>query len=171
MIRPAPASRFGGVDRLKDMHETTYISPLGPLRLRADDDALLELTFGTAARDDDSPVLAATRAQLDEYFAGTRRTFDLPLRLEGSPWEQRVWAELRAIPYGETTSYGAIATTLGAPGSARAVGAANGRNPISIIVPCHRVIGASGALTGYAWGVENKSALLDLERGVLPLVA
>jgi methylated-DNA-[protein]-cysteine S-methyltransferase len=153
------------------MYETTYTSPLGPLRLRADEEALLELTFGTAARDDDAPVLAAACTQLDEYFAGTRTAFDVPLRLAGSPWEQRVWAELRAIPYGETTTYGAIAATLGAPGSARAVGAANGRNPISIIVPCHRVIGSSGALTGYAWGVGNKSALLDLERGVLPLTA
>ena len=153
------------------MHETTYTSPLGPLHLRADDDALRALTFGAAPRDDDSPILAATRAQLDEYFASERTAFDLPLRLEGSPWEQRVWAELQTIGYGETTSYGAIAARLGAPGSARAVGSANGRNPISIIVPCHRVIGASGALTGYAWGVAHKAALLDLERGVPALFA
>jgi methylated-DNA-[protein]-cysteine S-methyltransferase len=153
------------------MHETTYISPLGPIRLRADDDALLELTFGEAGRDDDSPILAATRAQLDEYFAGTRTAFDLPLRLEGTPWEQRVWAELLEIGYGETASYGQLAAKLGVPNAARAVGSANGRNPISIVVPCHRVIGARGALTGYAWGVERKSALLDLERGALPLIA
>jgi methylated-DNA-[protein]-cysteine S-methyltransferase len=148
----------------------TYTSPLGPIRLRADDDALLELTFGEGAPGgSESPILAAACAQLDEYFAGTRTTFDLPLRLEGTPWEQRVWAELRAIGYGETASYGELAVKLGAPGAARAVGAANGRNPISIVVPCHRVIGARGALTGYAWGVERKSALLDLERGALPL--
>jgi methylated-DNA-[protein]-cysteine S-methyltransferase len=153
------------------MHETTYISPLGPIRLRADDHALLELTFGESERRDDSSVLAATCAQLDEYFAGTRTTFDLPLRLEGTPWEQRVWAELVKIGYGETASYGELAVKLGAPGAARAVGSANGRNPISIVVPCHRVIGARGALTGYAWGVERKSALLDLERGALPLLA
>ena len=151
------------------MHETTYTSPLGPIRLVADESALLELTFGEASRDDDSPVLAATREQLDEYFAGARTTFDVPLRMEGTPWERRVWDVLLEIPYGKTTSYGAIAARLGAPGSARAVGAANGRNPISIIVPCHRVIGASGALTGYGWGLERKSALLDLERGALPL--
>jgi methylated-DNA-[protein]-cysteine S-methyltransferase len=153
------------------MHETTYISPFGPIRLRADDDALLQLTFGEAAHSDDSPVLAAACAQLDEYFAGTRTRFDLPLRLEGTPWEQRVWALLQEIAYGETASYGELAAKLGAPGAARAVGAANGRNPISIVVPCHRVIGARGALTGYAWGVERKSALLDLERGALPLLA
>jgi methylated-DNA-[protein]-cysteine S-methyltransferase len=153
------------------MHETTYHSPLGPLRLLADDDALVALTFGPGEERGDSPILAATCAQLDEYFAGTRTAFDLPLRLEGTPWEQRVWAQLQAIEYGETTSYGAIADRLEAPGSARAVGAANGRNPISIIVPCHRVIGASGALTGYAWGVERKSALLDLERGAPALFA
>jgi methylated-DNA-[protein]-cysteine S-methyltransferase len=151
------------------MHETTYTSPLGPIRLRADDDALLELTFGEAARDDSSPILAAACAQLDEYFAGTRTTFELPLRLEGSPWEQRVWDQLLQIGYGETASYGELAAKLGIPGAARAVGAANGRNPVSIVVPCHRVIGARGALTGYAWGVERKSALLDLERGALPL--
>jgi methylated-DNA-[protein]-cysteine S-methyltransferase len=152
------------------MHEMTYTSPIGPLRLRADDAALLELTFG-AGRDTgtDSAVLDAARLQLDEYFAGTRRTFGLPVRLSGSPWEERVWAELQTIPYGETASYGELAVRLGAPTSARAVGSANGRNPISIVVPCHRVIGSTGALTGYAWGVERKAALLDLERGVLPL--
>ena len=155
------------------MHQTTYISPLGPIRLRADDDALLELTFGESEREGetDSPILAATCAQLDEYFAGTRTTFDLPLRLEGTPWEQRVWAELLAIGYGETAGYGELAAKLGAPTAARAVGSANARNPISIVVPCHRVIGARGALTGYAWGLERKSALLDLERGALPLIA
>jgi methylated-DNA-[protein]-cysteine S-methyltransferase len=154
------------------MHETTYISPLGPIRLRADDDALLELTFGEGTPEGGgSPILDTACAQLDEYFAGTRTTFDLPLRLEGTPWEQRVWAELRQIGYGETASYGELAAKLGIPGAARAVGAANGRNPISIVVPCHRVIGARGALTGYAWGVERKSALLDLERGALSLMA
>jgi methylated-DNA-[protein]-cysteine S-methyltransferase len=151
------------------MDETTYTSPLGPIRLVADDSALVALTFGETEARDDTPVLAAARAQLDEYFAGARTEFDLPLRLEGTPWERRVWEALLEIPYGTTTSYGALATRIGAPGSARAVGAANGRNPISIVVPCHRVIGASGALTGYGWGVERKSALLDLERGALPL--
>src|SRR4051812_17404062 len=154
------------------MHETTYASPIGPITLRADDDALTALTFG-AGHDTggDSTVLAAARRQLDEYFAGTRTEFDLPLRLSGTPWEERVWAQLRTIPYGETATYGELAARLGTPTAARAVGSANGRNPISIVVPCHRVIGSTGALTGYAWGVERKSALLDLERGALPLTA
>jgi methylated-DNA-[protein]-cysteine S-methyltransferase len=154
------------------MHEMTYISPLGPIRLRADDDALLELTFGEAEheRSGDSPVLAATCAQLDEYFAGTRTRFDLPLRLEGTPWERRVWSELLQIGYGETASYGEIARELGHPTASRAVGAANGRNPIAIIVPCHRVIGSDGSLTGYAGGLACKRALLDLEAGRAALV-
>jgi methylated-DNA-[protein]-cysteine S-methyltransferase len=157
------------------MHETTYMSPVGPLHLVADDAALLQLNFAETAGDrhdeDTSPVLAATCAQLDEYFAGTRTTFDIPLRLQGSPWEQRVWEALLTIDYGETTSYGEIAAQVGAPGSARAVGAANGRNPVAIVVPCHRVIGASGKLTGYGGGLERKSTLLDLERGALSLMA
>jgi methylated-DNA-[protein]-cysteine S-methyltransferase len=151
------------------MYETTYTSPLGPLRLRADDEALLSLTFEATERDDASPILAAACAQLDEYFDGTRREFDLPLRLEGSAWEQRVWDLLVAIPYGETASYGELAARLGVPNAARAVGSANGRNPVSIIVPCHRVIGSGGALTGYAWGVDKKARLLALERGELAL--
>jgi methylated-DNA-[protein]-cysteine S-methyltransferase len=153
------------------MHETTYTSPLGPIRMRADDDALRELTFAEGEPSAPAhPILAAACRQLDEYFAGERTTFDLPLRLEGTAWEQRVWAALQTIPYGETTTYGALAARLGAPTAARAVGSANGRNPISIVVPCHRVVGASGALTGYAWGVHRKAGLLDLERGALPLV-
>jgi methylated-DNA-[protein]-cysteine S-methyltransferase len=153
------------------MHETTYTSPIGPIRLCADDDALRELTFGPGADTGTrSPLLAATCAQLDEYFAGTRTEFDVPLRLSGSPWEQRVWAELQTIPYGETAGYGELAARLGVPTAARAVGSANGRNPISIVVPCHRVIGSTGKLTGYAWGVQRKAALLDLERGALPLL-
>jgi methylated-DNA-[protein]-cysteine S-methyltransferase len=156
------------------MHETTYDSPLGTIRLRSDGDALCALTFGAApagaARPDD-PILAATARQLDQYFAGERTAFELPLRLEGTPWEQRVWGELLTIPYGATASYGELALRLGAPSAARAVGSANARNPISIVVPCHRVVGARGALTGYAWGVERKAGLLDLERGALPLAA
>ena len=152
------------------MHETTHSSPLGPILLRSDGEALRELTF---AEGSDAPaadaVLGAACAQLDEYFAGERTSFDLPLRLDGTPWEQRVWTELQTIPYGETVTYGELALRLGAPTAARAVGSANGRNPISIVVPCHRVIGATGKLTGYAWGVERKAGLLDLERGALAL--
>jgi methylated-DNA-[protein]-cysteine S-methyltransferase len=160
---------------MNSMHETTYMSPVGPLQLVADDDALLQLNFAETAGDrhDEaaSPVLAAACAQLDEYFAGTRTTFDIPLRLQGSPWEQRVWEALLTVGYGETVSYGEIAAQVGAPSSARAVGAANGRNPVAIVVPCHRVIGASGKLTGYGGGLERKSTLLDLERGALSLMA
>jgi len=102
--------------------------------------------------------------QLDEYFAGTRQDFNVALELRGSPFQVEVWTALQAIPYGETTSYAGIAGAIGRPAAVRAVGAANGRNPISIIVPCHRVIGADGSLTGYGWGVEHKAWLLDHER-------
>ncbi len=113
-----------------------------------------------------SDLIDETRRQLAEYFAGTRRTFDLPLDPIGTEFQQRAWGALREIPYGETVSYGTQARRLGDVGLARAVGAANGRNPISIIVPCHRVIGASGSLTGFAAGLDAKRFLLDLERRV-----
>ncbi|HLF41722.1 MAG TPA: methylated-DNA--[protein]-cysteine S-methyltransferase [Acidimicrobiia bacterium] len=113
-------------------------------------------------RDDDS--LGEARRQLEEYFAGTRTAFDLPLELEGTPFQVAVWSALSGIPYGETISYGELARRVGRPGASRAVGAANGRNPISIVVPCHRVIGADGTLTGYGWGNERKAWLLGHER-------
>ncbi len=102
--------------------------------------------------------------QLDEYFAGERTEFDVTLRLEGTEFQRRVWAGLLEIPYGETISYGELATRIGQPTASRAVGLANGRNPVGIIVPCHRVIGSTGALTGYGGGLDRKRALLDLER-------
>jgi methylated-DNA-[protein]-cysteine S-methyltransferase len=114
-------------------------------------------------RDDDRPEFAALRRQLDEYFAGDRTGFDLPLAPRGEPFRQRVWALLRQIPYGETRSYGQLARELGDPALAQAVGSANGRNPLSVIVPCHRVVGADGSLTGYAGGLERKRFLLELE--------
>ncbi len=113
-------------------------------------------------RDDD--IFDRVRQQLDEYFAGTRAGFDVPLELRGRPFQVDVWTALRAIPYGETTSYAGVARAVGRPDAVRAVGAANGRNPISIIVPCHRVIGADGSLTGYGWGLECKAWLLQHER-------
>jgi methylated-DNA-[protein]-cysteine S-methyltransferase len=119
-------------------------------------------------RQADEPF-AAAREQLDAYFAGERRDFDLPLAPEGPPFWQEVWDALREIPYGETRSYGELAARIGRPGAARAVGLANGRNPIAIIVPCHRVIGSNRSLTGYAAGVERKRTLLELEAGVLGL--
>ena len=114
---------------------------------------------------EDDAAFRHVRQQLDEYFAGTRTSFDVPFELDGTPFQKQVWEALIAIPYGETIDYGEQARRIGRPGAARAVGAANGRNPISIIVPCHRVIGANGSLTGYGWGTDRKAWLLEHERG------
>jgi methylated-DNA-[protein]-cysteine S-methyltransferase len=150
---------------------TTLDTPIGELMLTGDGEALTALYLPgrhpaprAAWRRDDARFVAAA-TQLREYFAGERTEFDLSLRLEGAPFEREVWEALLGIGYGETVSYGEIARRVGHPGSARAVGAANGRNPIAIIVPCHRVIGADGSLTGYGGGLECKRALLDLEAG------
>ena len=150
------------------MTATVYDSPVGPLRLETRDGALirLELNAKPGPENRDDPVLADAVDQLHAYFAGDRTTFDVPLAMHGNEFEQKVWAALRTIPYGETTSYGAIAEQIGAPGAARAVGLANGRNPIAIIVPCHRVIGANGKLVGFGGGLPMKRALLDLEQGI-----
>lgn len=113
--------------------------------------------------DEELSVFIAAGEQLAEYFAGTRSTFDLPLAPKGTEFQREVWRALTTVPYGTTTGYGELAARINRPTAARAVGAANGRNPIGIIIPCHRVIGANGALTGYAWGEEKKQALLDLE--------
>ena len=110
------------------------------------------------------PILEKCAQQLDEYFRGERKTFDIPLDAGGTAWQNRVWTALHEIPFGTTATYGEVARTLGAPSASRAVGAANGRNPIWVIVPCHRVVGASGALVGYAGGMSRKQQLLDLER-------
>ena len=151
-----------------------YDSPVGPLALSGDRDALTGLRFAdrVSAPDDslhDDARFAEERRQLGEYFAGTRTAFDFPLKLEGNAFERRVWEALQAIPYGTTTTYGELAARLGAPEAARAVGAANGRNPIAIVVPCHRVIGARGKLTGYGGGLERKRALLAHEGALLPV--
>ena len=149
--------------------QTTISSPIGALRLTvADDGAVTRVGFGAGDTSDD-PRFEPLVTQLDEYLAGERTAFDLPLRQEGSAFEQRVWAELLAIPYGETASYGEIAARIGRPGMARAVGRANARNPIAIICPCHRVIGGDGSLTGYGGGLDTKRALLELEAGALTL--
>ncbi len=150
-------------------------SPIGPLRLVADAGALTAIEFspfrdGRAVGDqaDDDDVLTLAAAQLAEYFAGTRTVFDLPLAPVGTAFQRRVWEELTRIGYGDTASYGEIAHRLGLTNAAsRAIGAANGRNPIPIVVPCHRVIGANGTLTGYAGGVARKQRLLELERPTL----
>lgn len=160
---------------------TLVDSPIGELLLAGDGRALHGLWMqdgdrgwaGRLPKGDwrraDEPF-AAVRDQLGEYFAGERTAFDVPLVMDGTPFQRLVWAALREIPYGETTSYGELARRLGRPGGARAVGLANGRNPISIVVPCHRVIGASGNLTGFGGGLSRKRLLLDLESPARPLI-
>lgn len=151
---------------------TTIDSPLGALLVARDHVGITALLLPTGRHERQPPpahwvrddtAFDDVRAQLDEYFAGTRTEFDLPLHMLGSPFQLRVWAALCAIPCGETRSYGALAEALGAPGAARAVGLANGQNPVSIIVPCHRVIGADGSLTGYGGGLPAKQWLLSHE--------
>lgn len=148
-------------------------SPVGPLTLVAGGDGLRAVLWagddprrvplGPVTDDPDHPVLGEARRQLDGYFTGTLRHFALPLAFHGTAFQKRVWAELLLIPYGETRSYGEIARRLGDPRLMRAVGAANGRNPLSIVAPCHRVVGAAGELTGFAGGVAAKAFLLRLE--------
>lgn len=155
-------------------YSKTIWSPVGELTLVADDRGLAAILWendspdrvrlGALTEKADHPVLVETERQLAEYFAGERRAFDVPLSFAGTDFQKRVWAALLAIPFGETRSYGEIADQLGNPGASRAVGAANGRNPISIIAPCHRVVGSNGKLTGFAGGLEAKAYLLDLER-------
>jgi methylated-DNA-[protein]-cysteine S-methyltransferase len=146
-------------------------TPVGPLHLTASEGALTGLRFGSGPaageRADDDPVLARAVSQLTAYFAGERRSFDLPLAPAGTAFQLAVWAALVEIPYGTTVSYGELARRLGSPSASRAVGLANGRNPIAIVVPCHRVIGADGSLTGFGGGMAAKRTLLDLEAGTL----
>lgn len=146
----------------------TIDSPIGALLVAGDGDALTAVHMdgspGPGWRRDRTALREAT-SQLRAYFAGELREFDLPLAPHGTPFQQAVWAALREIPYGHTISYAELAAAVGRPRSARAVGAANGRNPIAVVVPCHRVIGASGALTGYGGGLDRKRLLLDLEAG------
>ena len=146
-------------------------SPVGPLLLAGDDEALHFVSFpdgdrpvspAPSWREDAAPFAAVVR-QLDAYFAGTLTAFQLPLTFHGTPFQKRVWETLLTIPYGETRSYGWMAQAIGKPTASRAVGAANGANPIPIIVPCHRVIGADGSLTGFGGGIATKQFLLNLE--------
>ncbi|MGW7557403.1 methylated-DNA--[protein]-cysteine S-methyltransferase [Streptomyces rimosus] len=166
---PAPD---GGTRRHARLPDTPY----GPLTLVAEGDALVGLymtdqrhrppqeSFGLP-EDITEPPFAAVVRQLRAYFDGTLTDFDLPLAPRGTPFQRRVWDALREIPYGATLSYGQLAERLGKPSAARAVGLANGKNPIGIIIPCHRVIGASGSLTGYGGGLDRKRRLLSFERG------
>jgi methylated-DNA-[protein]-cysteine S-methyltransferase len=146
---------------------TTYNSPLGPLTLIGGDRGLSAVRFPGGALGDEArrrpQAFQAAVSQLDDYFAGDRREFELELDLAGTPFQLRVWEALRAIPYGTTISYGELASTIARPDRVRAVGSAVGRTPIPIIVPCHRVIGADGSLTGYGGGLDRKRALLELE--------
>jgi methylated-DNA-[protein]-cysteine S-methyltransferase len=154
------------------MNYTYVTTPVGRIRLTGQGGVLTGLHLAdhprcpppdTAARVEDG-ALGEVANQLGEYFEGGRTTFDVDLELIGTPFQVEVWSALCQVPYGETTSYAAIAESIGRPSAVRAVGAANGRNPISIIVPCHRIIGADGSLTGYGWGVDTKAWLLDHEQ-------
>lgn len=148
-------------------------SPVGMLKLVASDKGLAAVLWADddprrvrldrGKLDNNHPVLLEAEKQLNEYFAGKRQSFSLNLDLQGTPFQQKVWRAMLAIPFGETRSYGQLAKELGNPKAVRAVGAANGKNPISIIAPCHRVIGATGKLTGFAGGLNAKSYLLNLE--------
>jgi len=159
----------------------TVASPVGALTLVADDRGHLVAVLWPDDRagrvrlpplhdHPDEPVLAMAAIQLDDFFAGRRQRFDLPLAFHGTPFQRRVWTALQTIPYGQTRSYAAIAAQIDSPAAVRAVGAANGRNPLSIVVPCHRVIGSGGRLTGFAGGLTAKQYLLSFESGmpVLP---
>lgn len=184
MTSPATTDDPGSLD----LRRRTVSTPIGPLELMAgpsglravlwpgEDGSRVVRAFGAPAAGSGQAHVAADRAeahldaaeaQLAEYFAGTRRIFDLDLDPAGTRFQLRAWNALRVIPYGQTISYGQQAAELGDPGAARAVGAANGRNPLSIVVPCHRVIAVSGALTGFAGGLDTKAWLLDHERAVL----
>ncbi|MDI9239142.1 methylated-DNA--[protein]-cysteine S-methyltransferase [Lysobacter sp. LF1] len=151
-------------------------SPVGPLLLAASEDGLHLIEFHTPRhpmrrgedwRKGEHDTLHRTARQLDEYFAGTRRDFDLPLAPRGTPFQQHVWRTLADIPYGETISYSQLAHRVGRPTAVRAVGAANGRNPLPLVLPCHRVIGSDGSLTGFGGGLPTKEFLLTME-GALP---
>ena len=162
------------------LFSTTIDSPVGALSVVATDHALITLVwrrdshrnaFEGAAENPAHPVLPETERQLGEYFAGTRRTFELPLEFRGTEFQRRAWSALLTIPYGETRTYGQMAEQIGNPTAVRAIGAANGRNPISIIAPCHRVIGMNGDLTGFGGGLDAKAYLLSLEAPQKQLLA
>ena len=141
-------------------------SPIGPLRLASTEKGLASIHFGSQIPCNgivDERAHRQALMQLQEYFDGVRTSFDIPLDIKGTPFQLAVWHELRKIPYGATSTYGEIARAVGRPGAARAVGMANHDNPLAIVIPCHRVVGSDGSLTGYAGGLENKKKLLEIE--------
>lgn len=161
---------------------TVWASSLQPVVLTSDGESLTGLYLSERAQaeiaqkaaasadwiqDDKAAPFAEAKQQLEAYFAGRQTTFDLPLKLEGTPFQRQVWDELRKLPYGVTVSYGELARRIGNPKACRAVGLANGQNPVSIVVPCHRVIGANGKLTGYSGGLSRKETLLAFERKIV----
>jgi len=158
---------------MSSIRQVTWTNELGTWSLAAENDVLLELLppkhrnlkAAEAANDSSDSFFRFVIDQLESYFAGERQSFDVPFELRGTPFQKSVWQQLLTIPYGETRSYGQLALQIGNPAASRAVGAANGRNPLSLIVPCHRVIGAGGTLTGYAGGLDCKNYLLQLESG------
>ena len=160
------------------LHSTTHPTPVGELTLVASDQGLRAILWPKLSpqragitprprRNPDHPILMQTAAQLDEYFAGSRTTFAIPLDLQGTRFQLAAWRSLADIPFGTTTSYGRQAAALGIPTAARALGAANGANPVCVVLPCHRVIGADGSLTGFGGGLPTKQWLLDHEARVL----
>ena len=154
----------------------TVESPIGPLTLAGDGSTLMHLRMTEQSHEPDrsgwtpagADAFADVVEQLNAYFAGTLTEFDVDLELHGTEFQRKVWAALQTIPYGQTRSYGEIAEQIGSPSASRAVGLANGRNPISIIVPCHRVIGAAGSMTGYGGGIDRKKMLIALEKTQTP---
>jgi len=148
----------------------SILTPLGPVTIEERDGALARLAFTpqAPATPPPTPLLEQAEAQLREYFAGERRQFTLPLRPEGTPFQQAVWQALGRIPYGATCSYADLARAVGRPNACRAVGNANGHNPLPILIPCHRVIAADGSLGGYTGGLDKKALLLQLERAHAP---
>ena len=166
---------------MKTSNEPVYFSvmpsPVGPLTITCDERSLTGVYFangrGPVPGDEwtrDDARCAGAREQLEQYFRGERQTFDLPITLRGTPFQVKVWNALREIPFGTTVSYGALARAIGKPAAVRAVGAANGQNPICVIVPCHRVIGADGSLTGFGGGLPRKKQLLEHESPQLRVV-
>lgn len=148
------------------IYQLAFSSPLGQITIQETEGKISAVSFHRPANglQKETPLLKEAARQLEEYFAGTRRTFNLPLHIQGTPFQQKVWQALLTIPYGETRSYKQIAQQAGCPQGCRAVGMANNKNKIGIVIPCHRVIGSNGALIGYAGGLDIKQALLELEQ-------